>query len=100
VKFGVPHREQRQQGALGSHFRETSERHGRRACCRQIAAARSLMLNSGLDAASTAFEGGYESPTQFNREYSRFFAQPPIRDVRALHESGTRSSEPMAQQIA
>jgi len=46
--------------------------------------ARSLMLNSGRDAASAAFEVGYESPTQFNREYSRFFGQPPMRDIRAL----------------
>jgi AraC-like DNA-binding protein len=58
------------------------------------------MLNSGMDAASAAFEVGYESPTQFNREYSRFFGQPPIRDVRALRESGTTASEPMIQQIA
>ena len=42
------------------------------------------MLNNGLDAASAAFEVGYESATQFNREYSRFFGQPPMRDVRAL----------------
>jgi AraC-like DNA-binding protein len=51
-------------------------------------------------AASAAFEVGYESPTQFNREYSRFFGQPPIRDVRALRESATRASEPTNQQIA
>jgi AraC-like DNA-binding protein len=57
------------------------------------------MLNNGLDAASAAFEVGYESPTQFNREYSRFFGQPPIRDVHALRESGTRASEQMIQQI-
>ncbi|HLJ90258.1 MAG TPA: AraC family transcriptional regulator [Candidatus Angelobacter sp.] len=62
----------------------------------RLQSARHLMLNSGMDAASAAFEVGYESPTQFNREYSRFFGQPPIRDVRALRESGTRASEPMA----
>jgi AraC-like DNA-binding protein len=50
----------------------------------RLQSARSLMLNSGLDAASAAFEVGYESATQFNREYSRFFGQPPMRDVRAL----------------
>ena len=66
----------------------------------RLQSARNLMLNSGMDAASAAFEVGYESPTQFNREYSRFFGQPPIRDVRALRESGTRASEPMTQQIA
>jgi AraC-like DNA-binding protein len=66
----------------------------------RLQSARNLMLNSGMDASSAAFEVGYESPTQFNREYSRFFGQPPLRDVRALRESGTRPSEPMAQQIA
>jgi len=46
--------------------------------------ARSRMLVVGLDAASAAFEVGYESASQFNREYSRFFGQPPMRDVRTL----------------
>ena len=50
----------------------------------RLQSARSLMLNGGLDAASAALEVGYESPTQFNREYSRFFGQPPMRDIRAL----------------
>jgi AraC-like DNA-binding protein len=50
----------------------------------RLQSARSLMLNNGLDAASAAFEVGYESATQFNREYSRFFGQPPMRDIRAL----------------
>ena len=50
----------------------------------RLQSARSLMLNNGLDAASAAFEVGYESATQFNREYSRFFGQPPMRDVRAV----------------
>jgi len=50
----------------------------------RLQSARTLMLNNGLDAASAAFEVGYESATQFSREYSRFFGQPPMRDVRAL----------------
>ena len=50
----------------------------------RLQSARNLMLNNGLDAASAAFEVGYESATQFNREYSRFFGQPPKRDIRAL----------------
>jgi AraC-like DNA-binding protein len=45
--------------------------------------ARERMLNEGLDAAGAAFEVGYESASQFNREYSRFFGQPPMRDVKA-----------------
>jgi AraC-like DNA-binding protein len=45
--------------------------------------ARERMLNDGLDAASAAFEVGYESASQFSREYSRFFGQPPMRDVKS-----------------
>jgi AraC-like DNA-binding protein len=45
--------------------------------------ARVRMMTEGLDAASAAFEVGYESASQFNREYSRFFGQPPMRDVKA-----------------
>ena len=45
--------------------------------------ARERMLNGSLDAASAAFEVGYESASQFNREYSRFFGQPPMRDIKA-----------------
>jgi len=44
--------------------------------------ARVRMFTDGLDAASAAFEVGYESPSQFSREYSRFFGQPPMRDIK------------------
>jgi len=54
----------------------------------RLQAARGRMLIDGLDAASAAFEVGYESPSQFNREYSRFFGQPPIRDIRKLRLPG------------
>lgn len=50
----------------------------------RLLAARGRMLMDGLDAASAAFEVGYESASQFNREYRRFFGQPPIRDIRNL----------------
>ena len=48
----------------------------------RLHAARVRMLTEGVDAASAAFEVGYESASQFNREYSRFFGQPPRRDVK------------------
>ena len=48
--------------------------------------ARERMLNEGLDAASAAFEVGYESASQFSREYSRFFGQPPMREVKARRQ--------------
>jgi AraC-like DNA-binding protein len=46
--------------------------------------ARERMLMDGVDATSAAYEVGYESVSQFNREYSRFFGQPPMRDIKAL----------------
>jgi AraC-like DNA-binding protein len=46
--------------------------------------ARRLMLTENYDAGGAALEVGYESTTQFSREYSRFFGQPPMRNVRTL----------------
>jgi AraC-like DNA-binding protein len=54
----------------------------------RLQAARGRMLVDGLDAASAAFEVGYESASQFNREYSRLFGQPPMRDIRTLRSPG------------
>jgi AraC-like DNA-binding protein len=54
----------------------------------RLHAARERMLIDGLDAASAAFEVGYESASQFNREYSRLFGQPPMRDVRTFRSPG------------
>jgi AraC-like DNA-binding protein len=46
--------------------------------------ARRLILNEALDAASAGFRVGYESPSQFSREYRRLFGQPPQRDMALL----------------
>lgn len=46
--------------------------------------ARRLMLGEGLDAAEAAFRVGYESPSQFSREYRRMFGAPPRQDVAAI----------------
>jgi AraC-like DNA-binding protein len=59
----------------------------------RLQAARERMLMDGLDAASAAFEVGYESATQFNREYSRFFGLPPMRDIRTLRSPGAPLQE-------
>lgn len=50
----------------------------------RLRAARERMLKDRLDATSAAYEVGYESVSQFNREYSRYFGQPPMRDIKAL----------------
>jgi AraC-like DNA-binding protein len=52
----------------------------------RLQAARGRMLLNGLDASTVAFEVGYESVSQFNREYSRFFGLPPRRDIKTLRE--------------
>ena len=46
--------------------------------------AKRLMLNEHLDVSSAAFKVGYESPSQFSREYSRLFGVPPKRNIEAL----------------
>ena len=48
--------------------------------------ARRLMLAEQQDAAAAAFQVGYESPSQFSREYSRLFGAPPLRDITNLRE--------------
>jgi len=52
--------------------------------------ARRLMLNEDSDAASAAFEVGYESPSQFSREYTRLFGAPPKRDIEGLRRKADR----------
>ncbi|OMG54826.1 AraC family transcriptional regulator [Azonexus hydrophilus] len=49
--------------------------------------ARRLMLATDTDAASAAHHVGYESPSQFNREYRRMFGTPPGRDIAQLRHS-------------
>jgi hypothetical protein len=44
------------------------------------------MLIEGIETTSAAYEVAYESVCQFHREYSRFFGQPRIRDVKALRD--------------
>lgn len=48
--------------------------------------ARRLMLAERLDAANAAFQVGYESPSQFSREYNRMFGAPPLRDISKLRK--------------
>jgi AraC-like DNA-binding protein len=62
----------------------------------QVARGRTLV--DGLDAASAAFEVGYESASQFNREYARFFGQPPMRDLRILRSPNAPPLQSVHQQ--
>ena len=51
--------------------------------------ARRLMLNEGLEAAVAGYRVGYESPSQFSREYSRLYGAPPVRDLARLRTSSS-----------
>lgn len=46
--------------------------------------ARRLMLTENLDASATTYKVGYESPSQFSREYARYFGLPPKKDIESL----------------
>jgi len=48
--------------------------------------ARRLMLTERLDAAAAAFQVGYESPSQFSREFRRFFGESPLRGITYLRQ--------------
>lgn len=47
--------------------------------------ARRLMLVGGATAGTAGFAVGYESPSQFSREYRRLFGAPPRQDIERLH---------------
>ncbi|URJ48227.1 AraC family transcriptional regulator [Paenibacillus polymyxa] len=46
--------------------------------------SRRLLLSESADAADVGFQVGYESPSQFSREYARLFGLPPISDIKRL----------------
>jgi AraC-like DNA-binding protein len=50
--------------------------------------ARRILSVDTVDAAGVAFTVGYESPSQFSREYRRLFGQPPMRDIERLRMTG------------
>lgn len=50
--------------------------------------ARRLMLAGGTSASTAGFAVGYESPSQFSREYARLFGAPPRRDIARMQASG------------
>ncbi|AGK52869.1 AraC family transcriptional regulator [Bacillus sp. 1NLA3E] len=49
--------------------------------------SRRLLFSESKDATEAAFRVGYESPSQFSREYSRMFGLPPKEDIKRLKET-------------
>jgi len=61
--------------------------------------ARRLMLIEELDASSAAYAVGYESPSQFSREYNREFGAPPLRDIKTLRHENAAAAVSQAQVV-
>ena len=77
--------------ALHQHFREvTSMSPLQYQKQLRLQEARRLILAKSMDAATAAHRVGYDSPSQFSREYRRLFGAPPIKDISRLR------SEPAA----
>lgn len=52
----------------------------------RLTEARHILLAEHLDAASAAYRVGYQSVSQFSREYARMFGAPPMRDVAGIRK--------------
>ena len=55
--------------------------------------ARRLLLTTMLDAGSASRRVGYVSPSQFSREYGRFFGSAPRKDIQRMRDEGVRTAE-------
>jgi AraC-like DNA-binding protein len=53
----------------------------------RLVGAREKMLVEGVDATRAAFDVGYESTSQFTREYKRLFGLPPMQDVKSQRQA-------------
>ncbi len=74
--------------AFHNHFRSTTAMSPLQYQKRmRLNEARRLMLTQHIDASRAAYEVGYESPSQFSREYTRLFGTPPMRDIKKLMQN-------------
>jgi AraC-like DNA-binding protein len=53
----------------------------------RLTEARHILLSGNADAATTAYRVGYESASQFSRDYARMFGAPPMRDIAGIREA-------------
>jgi AraC-like DNA-binding protein len=82
--------------AAGAHMSASTFRHHFRAITGmsplqyqkqlRLQEARQLMLTQNVDAGSAGVQVGYESASQFSREYARLFGSPPLRDIQRLRQ--------------
>jgi AraC-like DNA-binding protein len=57
----------------------------------RLTEARQILLADNADAASVAYRVGYQSASQFSREYARMFGAPPIRDAQNIRGASMSS---------
>jgi AraC-like DNA-binding protein len=82
--------------AFHKHFKHmTSLTPGRYQKRLRLIEARRLMLDEGFSASSAAFEVGYESASQFTRDYRRLFKVPPKRDTLRVRFESRRTEGPV-----
>ncbi|MGF6258039.1 AraC family transcriptional regulator [Ensifer sp. LBL] len=62
--------------------------------------ARRLMLEESLDAGDAGHQVGYESQSQFSREYARHFGEPPMRDIGRVRRSLLERLAPQAEMLS
>lgn len=83
--------------AFHKHFKQlTSLTPGQYQKRLRLIEARRLMMDEGLSASRAAFEVGYESVSQFTREYKRMFQMPPKRDARRAHTQAREQESALA----
>jgi AraC-like DNA-binding protein len=83
--------------AFHRHFKQmTSLTPGRYQQRLRLIEARRLIQDQGLTAGAAAFEVGYESVSQFTREYARLFQAPPKRDALRARRTGRVEDAPAA----
>jgi AraC-like DNA-binding protein len=62
--------------------------------------ARRLMISSAVNVEAASFQVGYESPSQFSREYARMFGAPPKRDAKQMQTMLREGRAPVVELIA
>jgi AraC-like DNA-binding protein len=68
--------------AFYAHFKTVTMMSPLQYCKRlRLTTARQMLLTEEVDATTTAYRVGYQSVSQFSREYARMFGAPPMRDV-------------------
>lgn len=81
------------ESSLFAHFKAVTGMSPLQYCKRlRLTEARQIMLSEGADAASTAYRVGYESASQFSREYTRLFGAPPRKDITSIRSASEEPS--------